>query len=123
MNEDDKLREIFSGFEPDMQPDSVFMSRLERNIEQVELIKRQLTATRSRSRRAVVAATFTGFVFGVLSTAFYSHIALFMNYLAAVSNISSNVIGDYSNVFITGILATVGVFLTYSVYDLAKSRI
>ncbi len=38
--EDEKIRELFSGFNPSLTPDEEFIDRLERNINAVESVKR-----------------------------------------------------------------------------------
>lgn len=69
MEEDDKIRELFSRFDPELPSESLFMSRLKRNMEAVELVKRQTAAVRRRSRKAVIAAAIAGFVVGVIFAA------------------------------------------------------
>ncbi|MDE5924794.1 MAG: hypothetical protein K2G75_05665 [Muribaculaceae bacterium] len=64
--EDDKLKSLFSDFDPELSSDFSFMNKLERNLNSVELIKRHASEVRSRCRKAVVIAAFVGFIVGYL---------------------------------------------------------
>ncbi len=46
--EEDKLKDIFKDFNPDLSSDSDFMSRLERSMKAVEIVKHQ------KDRKSVV---------------------------------------------------------------------
>lgn len=69
--EDDKLKELFKSYNPKLSPGARFMARLERNMEAVEEIKRQVVARRRCNSIAVVVASLVGFVTGVLLTLVY----------------------------------------------------
>lgn len=62
--EDDKLKSLFSDFEPELSSDFQFMSKLERNLNSVEIIKQHTAEVRSRNKKAVVIAAFVGFIVG-----------------------------------------------------------
>ena len=64
--EDDKLKSLFSNFEPELSSDFLFMNKLQRNLNSVELIKQHTAEVRSRSRKAVAIAAFVGFIVGFL---------------------------------------------------------
>lgn len=64
--EDDKLKSLFSNFEPKLSSDSLFMNKLQRNLNSVELIKQHTAEVRSRSRKAVAIAAIVGFIVGFL---------------------------------------------------------
>lgn len=66
--EDDKLKSLFAGFDPELSPDRLFMDKLKRNMESVEIVKRGLSEARARSRRAVTIAAVVGFIVGFLSS-------------------------------------------------------
>jgi len=66
--EDDKIKDLFSSFEPELSSDFQFMTKLQRNMEAVELVKQQSAATRRRNKIAVVVAALSGFAMGVLLT-------------------------------------------------------
>ena len=64
--EDNRLTALFSDFEPAVSSDSQFLSKLERNLDYVEIIKQHTAEARSRNRKAVVIAALVGFIVGVL---------------------------------------------------------
>ena len=64
--EDDKLKSLFSKFEPELSSDFLFMNKLQRNLNSVELIKQHTAEVRSRSRKAVAIAAIVGFIVGFL---------------------------------------------------------
>lgn len=64
--DDDKIKEIFSNFEPELSSDSLFMSELRQKMEAVEIVRRHNAEFRSRSRKAVVAASLAGFAAGFI---------------------------------------------------------
>ena len=66
--EDDKLTDLFENFHPELSPDSLFMSKLKRNIKSVEIIKQHTAALRKRTKIAVGVATLVGFVTGMAMT-------------------------------------------------------
>ncbi len=68
MEDTDKLKELFEGFQPALTSDSLFMRRLERNMEAVELVKRRSEAVRKRNKVAVAVAAVSGFLMGVILT-------------------------------------------------------
>lgn len=64
--EDDKLKSLFSNFEPELSSDFLFMNKLKRNLNSVELIQQHTVEVRSRSRKAVAIAAIVGFIVGFL---------------------------------------------------------
>lgn len=64
--EDDKLKSLFSNFEPELSSDLKFMNKFQRNLNSVEIIKRHTAEVRSRSKKAVAIAAFVGFIVGFL---------------------------------------------------------
>ena len=66
--EDDKLKKLFAGFDPEMASDACFMSGLRKSMEAVEIVRQHSMAMRRKNRKAVVIAAVAGFVSGVLFT-------------------------------------------------------
>ncbi|WP_290460556.1 hypothetical protein [Bacteroides caecimuris] len=64
--EDDKLKSLFSKFEPELSTDFRFMNKLQRNLNSVEIIKQHTAEVRSRNKKAVAIAAFVGFIVGFL---------------------------------------------------------
>ena len=74
--EEDPLKEMFDGFEPQIGDSDEFMSRLESRLDSVEIIRDRAAEARRRSILAAVIAAFVGFAFGVLTTLLMPHIGL-----------------------------------------------
>lgn len=87
--EDDKLKFLFTNFEPELSSDFKFMNKLERNLNSVEIIKRHTAEVRSRNKKAVAIAAFAGFIVGFV-------FSLFLPYLSnAASDWQSTLPGGY----------------------------
>lgn len=76
--DDDKLKDLFRVFEPELTSDLQFMNRLERNLDTVELVKRHNEVVRARSRKAVAVAALVGFLVGMLFSAALPYIGAAM---------------------------------------------
>lgn len=98
--EEDKLKSLFSNFEPEVSSDFRFMNDLQRNLNSVEIIKQHTAEVRSRSKKAVAIAAVVGFIVGFL-------FSLAVPYLSdAVSNWqlilpSESVMNTFANNFTT----------------------
>ena len=68
--EDDKIKDLFAGFQPIEPDDSRFMDSLLRSIHAVEMVKADNRAMRRRNRLAVILAAVAGFITGAVSMAF-----------------------------------------------------
>lgn len=64
--EDDKLKSMLTNFEPELSSDFQFMSKLERSLNSVEILKQHAAEVRSRNKKAVVLAAVLGFIVGML---------------------------------------------------------
>ncbi len=64
--EDDKLKSMLTNFEPELSSDFKFMSKLERSLNSVEILKQHAAEVRSRNKKAVVTAAVLGFIVGML---------------------------------------------------------
>ena len=69
--EDDKLKEIFKEFNPELSSSFQFMTKLKKNMETVEIVKQYTEAQKKRNKIAVVLAGICGFVMGVFLTIIY----------------------------------------------------
>ena len=69
--EDDKLKEIFNEFNPELSSSFQFMTKLKKNMEAVEVVKLYNAAQKKRNKRAVAFAGICGFVMGVILTLLY----------------------------------------------------
>ncbi len=66
--DDQKIKELFSDFHPQLSSSSQFLNRVQRNIDTVEALKQYNTRLRHRNRVAVAIAAACGFVMGMLMT-------------------------------------------------------
>ena len=106
---DDKLKDIFAGFNPEISDSADFMSRLNRTLELAEIARQRIEAARRRSKRAVVIAAIAGFGGGVMSTLCYPTLQRLL------SSFSVEAAPTLSYMLLSAL--TLG--LTYAAYDLA----
>lgn len=119
--EEDKLSKFFGSYNPQLPDDSLFMHELKRKLEGAEMLKEHLAASRRRSRRAVLAAAVTGFVFGLLSVFLYPVLNGFIVSLADKCSGAARFIVDYRSVFVTAFVCLLTGVLTYTAYDITAS--
>lgn len=119
--EEDKLKDIFEGFNPELTSDSLFMSRLRRGMEAVEIVRERQTELRCRGRRAVVVAAITGFAVGIL-------LSLMLPWLGDfVSRLSFNLPGGEPvslnwSVIGWGIIGLASVLTSLNAYTISLAR-
>lgn len=68
--EEDRLKDIFNKYEPELSSLMDFMQRLEQNLNAVEMIHKENERSMKRNRLAVYMASATGFVAGALFSMF-----------------------------------------------------
>lgn len=66
--DDDKIRDLFRTFQPELTSECGFLSRLEDKMKAIDMVKRQIADMRRRNRIAVAVAAVSGFVVGVVLT-------------------------------------------------------
>jgi hypothetical protein len=66
--EDDKIKELFTNFQPEMSSSLQFMAKLQKNMEQVEILRQHHLAIKERNKFAVCIAAAIGFLVGVILT-------------------------------------------------------
>lgn len=122
--EDDKLKSLFAEFQPGLSSDRLFMNRLERNMESVEIVKRRMEEMRARNRRAVAVAAVVGFVVGFL-------FSLTLPYLSGVvagwqltlpEESVTRVLADWFAVISWVVIGAVAVTAAINTYDMMTSR-
>ena len=75
--EDNRLRDIFKDYNPDLSSDFSFMQTLERNLDKVEIVRRHNVEIHRRARIAVFVAAVAGFVTGVIFMLFMPNLTAF----------------------------------------------
>lgn len=122
--EDDKLKELFADFNPELPSGDAFMSRLERSMDAVELVKNHCLRQRRHCRIAIVVAALVGVVVGSLLSALSPILCGVLS--SALLNIPRimNVTPEIGAQVITwGILASVSVVIACNTYELAMSKL
>ena len=120
--EDDKLKDLFSNFNPEISSDFKFMDRLQQNIKSVELIKQQSAELRTRNKKAVAIAGIVGFIAGML----------FSMALPYIGNAGSNInlslpagiilnLSDYYPVLAWAVVGGVSVLTALNTYEISLS--
>jgi hypothetical protein len=66
--EDDKLKELFTNFQPEMSSSLQFMAKLQMDMKRVEFLKQHNLAIKRRNKLAVCIAAAVGFLMGVILT-------------------------------------------------------
>lgn len=67
--DDNQIKSIFENFNPRPASDDFdFLTRLERNMDRVDMVKKQIVALRRKSRRAAVWSAAAGFAAGAVLT-------------------------------------------------------
>lgn len=64
--EDKDLKDLFDSYSPDISPDLPFMTRLERSMDSVEMIRERQMHARKTQRRAMAIAVAVGFLTGII---------------------------------------------------------
>lgn len=122
--EDDKLRELFKEFDPVLSSDDLFISRLQQNMEAVEIIKHRALISRRINKIAVIIAAIAGFVIGAIFK------LLFPIIVDCVSTISLTVpffrinpININISVILWIITAMVSGIIAYNAYEITISKL
>jgi hypothetical protein len=122
--EDDKLKELFTNFQPEMSSSLQFMAKLQKNMERVEILKQHNVAIKKRNKLAVCIAAAVGFIMGVILTLLFPLIG---NWVSTFSislpylQISSLTI-DYS--FVGWIVTAVACIITaLNAYEIALVKL
>lgn len=122
--EDDKLKSLFADFQPELSSDSLFMNRLERNMESVEIVKRRMEEMRARNRRAVAVAAIVGFVVGFLFSLTLPYLSgLVAGWQVTLPQESiMSVVADWFAVIAWGVIGGTAVISAINTYDMMTSR-
>ena len=65
---DDKIKDIFKEFDPELSSSFQFMIKLKRNMEAVEIVRQYNASVKRRNKLAVAIAAACGFAMGILTT-------------------------------------------------------
>lgn len=122
--EDDKFKELFKEFDPELSSSFQFIAKLQKNMEAVEIIRRYNAAQKRRNKWAVAIAGACGFTMGVILTLLFPLIVDWISYFKiSLPLLSANTLPiDFS--YIAWILvAAVSVLTSVSVYQIALTKL
>jgi len=115
--EEDKIKDLFGSFEPELSPSVQFMNKLQRTMEAVEIVKQHNLALKKRNRLAVIIAAACGVAAGVMSTLLFPLVG---DWISTFSLCSMAI--DYK--FLAWILlAAVSGVTTLNAYEIALAKL
>ncbi|MDE6697177.1 MAG: hypothetical protein K2K25_09875 [Muribaculaceae bacterium] len=122
--EEDKLKDIFKEFNPELSSSFQFMTKLQKNMEAVEIVKQYNADQKKRNKFAVTIAAACGFAMGVILTLLFPLIEDFVSNFSVslpflhVSNLTIN----FS--FISWIsIGALSVITALNAYDIALAKL
>ena len=121
--EEEKIKSIFLNYKPELSSDLQFMSKLERNLNSVDIIKRHATKERSENRKAMAIAALAGFIVGFI----FSMTLPYLTHAASLWQLSlpqdsvMKVITDNFAIFAWLIIGGAASFASMNTYGLALS--
>ena len=120
--EEDKIKDIFNGYDPDLSSSFAFMERLARNMDAIEFIHKENAAVLKRNRIAVATAAAAGFITGVVFTLIFPYInVLIQSMMAAVMTeflLPENFCGEYAMIVSWLFIGGISVFVSLNTYNL-----
>lgn len=121
--EEDKLKDLFVNYNPELPSDFSFMTRLKHNLDQVELVKRHNSEIASKRKKAVAIAACVGFIVGLLFSLTLPYIGNMMTSLQS-SLPSGSTLKMIADNYLTVTLLIMGAstaLLSLNAYDLSLS--
>lgn len=121
--EEDKLKDLFVNFKPELPSDFSFMTKLKHNLDQVELVKQHNSEVASKRKKAVVIAACVGFIVGLLFSLTLPYIGNMMQNLQSTlpSGSTLRMITDNYLTLTLLIMAGTTALLSLNAYDLSLS--
>lgn len=116
--EDKQLKDIFNKFDPELPSDFSFLSRLQQNLDAVDMVKQENQALRRRSRMAVAVAAAVGVIVGSLLTLLMPFLGDWMSTIVIPDRIAIAI--DYKIVGLM-LMAAVSVVSAVNTYEIAMS--
>lgn len=122
--EDDKIKGLFDDFQPELSSSAQFMSKLQKNMEAVEIVRKYNTSLQRRNKLAVAIAAASGFVMGIILTLIFPMVRDWLTiYSLSVPQLNVDAVPiDYSMVTWI-IMAGVSVVTALSAYEIAMARL
>lgn len=118
---DDKIKDLFAAYNPQLPPDSYFMERLTHKMQAVELLKDKTAELRHRNRIAVRVAMLTGVAVGIVLTICFPYILGILENITKIAGTSiANFAADYIDIGAWIIIAVLTGTMSYTTYDLTR---
>lgn len=122
--DDDKIKDIFKEFDPELSSSFQFMTKLKKNMEAMEIVRQYNAAQKRRNRWAVAIAGVSGFVMGIIMTLLFPLITKWISFIQVTLPLfnANNLAIDFSYL---GWLLVGGasVLTALSAYELALARL
>ena len=121
--EEDKIKELFCEYDPELSPSKAFIYRLERHLDAVEMIHRQNAAVMKRNRVAVIAAACAGFISGIIFTLLLPYLVEIVVYsIETITGLSGNDgFYGYPQAISWIFIGAASVFVAVNTYDISLS--
>ncbi len=120
--EDKEIKDLFADFQPGISSSFGFMTKLKRNMEAVEIVKRHNSALRKRNRIAVATAAVCGFFMGVCLTLLFPVIGGWISTFAAPLLQFGGFAVDFTIVWWI-VVAAVSVITSLNTYEIAMAKL
>ncbi|MDE5586507.1 MAG: hypothetical protein K2I92_09300 [Muribaculaceae bacterium] len=121
--EEERLKNLFSQYDPELSSSMAFIEHLERNLDTVELIHQENAAVMKRNRIAVAIASCTGFMSGVIFTLLFPYIDSLIKSLSDSMLTAYGLTDSLNGLHLISWLSIGGisVFVTINTYNLVNN--
>ena len=120
--ENDKIIKLFEDYNPDLSSDHLFINRLKRNLDSVEMIKKHNSEQKAIYKKAVAIAGVAGFITGFL---FSLYIPVLIGALQKINlsiNVDSSFLTDNNYIVLSWMLVGAAtLFISFNAYELSLS--
>ncbi len=122
--EEDRIKDIFREYDPELSSSIAFMERLERNLNAVELIHRENAAAMKRNKRAVTMAACAGFATGIIFTLILPYLTDLIHsvLVSFIGFAGEQDITGYSQVISWLIIGAFSVFIALDTYEITLNH-
>ncbi len=122
--EDDKIKELFNDFEPELSSSFQFMTKLKRNMEAVEIVKQHNAALKKHNKLAVAIAGVCGFAVGVILTLLFPLLGSWvLTFSISLPHFQiQNITIEYSYLYWV-VMAAVSALTAINAYEIAMAKL
>lgn len=122
--EDDKIKGLFNDFQPELSSSFIFMAKLQKNMETVEILKRHNLALRKRNRVAVAIAAASGFIMGVILTMLFPLIGNWVSTITiSMPRLGVSAISIDFSIILWIVTAGVCIITALNAYEIALAKL